>query len=79
MYLFFPGLITAMSYGLVRRNFEPGFDSVGSHQYSVHGSQMEHVPGAVLFMKPTPILPDVDIVDAYGYYGDYSSVDNYGY
>lgn len=61
----------AITYGIVQRNFEPAIDSQGSHQYSYGNSSKEHVPGATLVMKPTPILPNFDTGAAYGYYDDF--------
>lgn len=71
MILFLFAAIKAVSYGIVQRNFEPSIDSQGSHQFSTHNSQKEHVPGATLTMKMTPILPNFNNGDAYGYYDDY--------
>lgn len=72
MLFFLLGIIKAVSYGIVLRNFEPSLDSQGSHQFSTHNSQQEHIPGATLTMKMTPILPNLDSGQAYGYYDDYA-------
>lgn len=63
--------IKAVSYGIVQRNFEPALDSQGSHQYATHNSQKEHVPGARLVMKATPILPDYDSIAQVNFEDDY--------
>lgn len=79
MIFFLLEIIRAVSYGIVTRNFEPTIDSEGSQNFGAKHPYGDHVPGAVLYMKPSPVLPNFDTVDAYGYYDDFTYGGNYDF
>lgn len=81
MLLFVLALVNAtmMSYGIAKRNMEPGLYTPISHQYSVHNSQKDHREGEILepgvpSIFPRETLPPIIDESTTEYYPDFLNV-----